>query len=70
MERWFRSLRAELTGCTLLWNVPYLLRLLRVYETHYNSHRPHRTLGPAGRRPPGIQSPGRRGAATHYRSTL
>ena len=44
MERWFRSLRAELTDRTLIWNLNHLMRLLRVYETHYNTHRPHRAL--------------------------
>jgi hypothetical protein len=36
MERWFRSLRAELTDRTLIWNIPHLMRLLRDYENHYN----------------------------------
>jgi putative transposase len=45
MERWFRSLRAELTDRALIWNIPHLLRLLREYEAFYNTHRPHRTLG-------------------------
>jgi putative transposase len=47
MERWFRSLRAELTDCTLLWNLPHLMRLLREFEQRYNTHRPHRALGQA-----------------------
>ncbi len=47
MERWFRSLRTELTDRTLIWNIPHLLRLLREYETFYNQHRPHRALGQA-----------------------
>jgi putative transposase len=47
MERWFRSLRAELTDRTLIWNIPHLLRLLREYEAFYNEHRPHRALGQA-----------------------
>lgn len=47
IERWFGSLRTELTDRTLIWNTPHLLRLLREYETHYNEHRPHRTLGQA-----------------------
>ena len=44
MERWFRSLRAELTDRTLIWNIPHLMRL-REYEAFYNDHRPHRALG-------------------------
>ena len=47
MERWFRSLRAELTDRTLVWNLPHLMCLLREYEQHYNDHRPHRALGQA-----------------------
>ena len=47
MERWFRSLRAELTDRTLIWNIPHLRRLLREYENFYNEHRPHRALGQA-----------------------
>ena len=47
MERWFRSLRAELTDRTLIWNIPHLLSLLRDYEVFYNDHRPHRALGQA-----------------------
>ena len=47
MERWFRSLRAELTDRTLIWNIPHLRRLLREYEAFYNQHQPHRALGQA-----------------------
>ena len=47
MERWFRSLRAELTDRTLIWNIPHLRQLLREYESFYNQHRPHRALGQA-----------------------
>jgi putative transposase len=47
MERWFRSLRAELTDRMLIWNIPHLRLLLREYETFYNEHRPHRALGQA-----------------------
>ena len=47
MERWFRSLRAELTDRSLIWNIPHLRQLLREYESFYNEHRPHRALGQA-----------------------
>jgi transposase InsO family protein len=47
MERWFRSLRAELTDRSLIWNLEHLLRRLREYEVFYNMHRPHRSLGQA-----------------------
>jgi len=45
--------RAELTDRTLIWSVPHLVRLLRECEKHYNSQRPHRSLGQAApTRPP------------------
>ncbi len=47
MERWFRSLRAELTDRTLIWNLGHLMRLLRDYEASYNGHHPHRSLDQA-----------------------
>ncbi|MEU5849761.1 integrase core domain-containing protein [Saccharopolyspora shandongensis] len=45
MERWFQSLRAELTDHTLIRNLPHLMRLLREYEDFHHSHRPHHALG-------------------------
>ena len=50
IERWFRSLRAKRTDRTLIWNIAYLRRLLREYETFYNEHRPHPALGQAAPR--------------------
>ena len=47
MERWFRSLRTELTDHTLIWNSTDLRRLLRQYESFYSERRPDRTLGQA-----------------------
>jgi putative transposase len=47
MERWFRSLRAELTSRTLIRNTPHLLRLLREHEALCNEHRPHKAPGQA-----------------------
>jgi putative transposase len=47
MERWIGSCRRELLDQTLIWNQRHLLRVLREYENHYNSHRPHRSLGQA-----------------------
>jgi transposase InsO family protein len=44
MERWVRTWRSELLDRTLIWNHAHLLHTLREFETHYNQHRPHRTL--------------------------
>ena len=45
MERWVGTCRRELLDRTLIWNQAHLLKALRRFETHYNQHRPHRTLG-------------------------
>jgi transposase InsO family protein len=47
MERWVRTLRAELPDRTLIWNEAHLRRVLRIYELYYNQHRPHRALAGA-----------------------
>jgi putative transposase len=47
MERWIQTCRRELLDRTLIWNQHHLLHALREYETFYNEHRPHRTLGQA-----------------------
>jgi putative transposase len=44
-ERWVGTARRELLDRTLIWNRPHLKRLLREYVEHYNTHRPHRSLG-------------------------
>lgn len=44
IERWFRSLRAELTDRTLIWNLKHLMQLLREYEGFYKRHRPHQAM--------------------------
>ena len=44
MERWVRTCRRELLDRMLIWNHAHLLHALREFETHYNDHRPHRTL--------------------------
>ena len=46
-ERWHRTVRAELLDRTLVWNLAHPRRVLAEYETFYNKHRPHRTLGRA-----------------------
>jgi putative transposase len=44
-ERWVGTVRRELCDRTLIWNQRHLEQLLREYVEHYNTHRPHRTLG-------------------------
>jgi putative transposase len=44
-ERWVGTVRRELCDRTLIWNHRHLERLLREYVEHYNTHRPHRSLG-------------------------
>ncbi len=44
MERWVRTLRAELLDRMLIWNETHLRHALREYERHYNLHRTHRSL--------------------------
>ena len=43
-ERFVRTARAEVFDLVLVLGRRHLLRLLRAYETHYNSHRPHRGI--------------------------
>ena len=47
MERWVKTLRAELLDRTLIWNETRLRHVLREYEQHYNLHRTHRWLAAA-----------------------
>ena len=47
MERWIGGCRREMLDHTLIWNQRHLLRVLREYEAHHNTHRPHRALGQA-----------------------
>jgi transposase InsO family protein len=47
MERWVKTLRAELLDRTLIWNETHLRHALREYERHYNQHRTHRSLASA-----------------------
>ena len=43
-ERFVRTVRSELLDLVLVVGRRHLLRLLRDYEAHYNSHRPHRGI--------------------------
>jgi transposase InsO family protein len=44
-ERWVGTARRELCDRTLIWNQRQLERALPEYVEHYNTHRPHRSLG-------------------------
>jgi transposase InsO family protein len=47
MERWVKTLRAELLDRMLIWNQTHLRHGLHQYERHYNQHRTHRALAAA-----------------------
>jgi putative transposase len=47
MERWVGSVRRELLHRILIMNAHHLRKVLAEYESHFNSHRPHRTLNHA-----------------------
>ena len=53
-ERWIGTLRRELLDRTIIWNRQQLERLVIDYIDHYNTHRPHRSLG---QRPPASTEP-------------
>ena len=43
-ERWVRTVRSEILDFTLVLGRRHLDRLLARYASHYNSHRPHRSI--------------------------
>ncbi|MEV5710510.1 integrase core domain-containing protein [Actinoallomurus sp. NPDC052274] len=47
VERWSGSVRRELLGRIPIMNVRHLREVLAEYETHCNTHRPHRALNQA-----------------------
>ena len=49
-ERWVSSIRRECLDRTLIFRERQLVRVLAEYEKHYNTHRPHRALGPTATR--------------------
>jgi transposase InsO family protein len=72
-ERFVRTARAECLNWLLIVNRRHLERVLRTFVNHYNSHRPHRSLG---LRPPDPSArelralPGARTAAIERRDRL
>jgi putative transposase len=46
-ERFIGSVRRELLARTLIIDQRHAITVLTEYAEHYNSHRPHRTLGQA-----------------------
>src|SRR5204862_2783396 len=50
-ERFVRTARAECLDWLLIMNRRHLERVLRVFNEHYNTHRPHRSMNLA---PPGL----------------
>jgi transposase InsO family protein len=46
-ERFVGSIRRELLDRILIVNTTHARRVLREYETHFNTHPPHRSLGQA-----------------------
>jgi putative transposase len=55
-ERWVGTIRRECLDRMLIFSEQQLYRVLAVYQTHYNTHRPHRALA---QRPPtaGLPAP-------------
>jgi hypothetical protein len=47
MERWVGSVCRELLDRILIMNARHLRKVLAEYETHFNTHRPHRALNQA-----------------------
>ena len=43
-ERWISTIRRECLDRTLIFSERQLWRVLAEYESHYNTHRPHRSL--------------------------
>ncbi|MFD4636986.1 integrase core domain-containing protein [Lentzea sp. NPDC058436] len=72
VERWVKTLRAELLDRTLIWNHIHLRHALREYERHYNERRTHRSLAAAAplRDRPSIFNPARSNTSTRSGRTV
>jgi transposase InsO family protein len=70
-ERFVRTVRSECLDWLLMLNQLHLERVLEVFVTHYNEHRPHRalSLAPPEPRPPSVASKARE-VRVHRRDRL
>jgi transposase InsO family protein len=70
-ERFVRTVRPECLDWLLMLNQLHLERVLEVFATHYNEHRPHRalSLAPPEPRPPSVASKARE-VRVHRRDRL
>jgi hypothetical protein len=68
-ERFVRTVRAGCLDWLLIINRRHLERVLRLYGDHYNSHRPHRSLGPHLAPPAHLSPPRPLRAALHNSRT-
>jgi putative transposase len=51
-ERWISSIRRECTDRLLIFSQRHLETVLKIYESHFNGHRPHRALAQQPPAPP------------------
>jgi putative transposase len=51
-ERWISSIRRECTDRLLIFSQRHLETVLKIYESHFNGHRPHRALAQQPPDPP------------------